>query len=93
MSRIKLDPILQATLTALEDPRFQWRTVNGVATDTKLSRGVVLEGLIKLINADVVIRSSVPSERGEGLFTTRDHYKHFASIPDRLSAALRNRAS
>jgi hypothetical protein len=90
---LKSDPKLEAIFAALENPRYEWRTVNGVATDTKLTREEVLEGLIKLIDADLVIRSEVPSAKGEELFTTRDHYKHFAPISKRLSAALRNRAS
>ena len=91
--KTKLDPKLEAIFAALEDSRYEWRTVNGVATDTKLTREEVLEGLIKLIDANVVIRSEVPSAKGDELFTTRDHYRRFSSITKRLSAALRNRAS
>ncbi len=88
-----LEPKLEAIFAALEDSRYEWRTVSGVASDTQLSREDVLEGLIELIDSNVVIRSEVPSEKGDELFTTRDHYRKFSSITNRISASLRNRAS
>jgi len=87
------DPNEKAIVAALENSRYRWRTISGVIADTKLTRDDVLQGLAKLIDADVVIRSEVPSTSGEELYTTRDHYKRFSPITKRLSAALRNRAT
>jgi DNA-binding transcriptional regulator GbsR (MarR family) len=88
----KIDPKIERVVAALEDARYEWRTVKGVVDQTGLSREEVLEALIKLIDEEVVIRSTVPSERGEDLYTTREHYKRFTSLSKRLGAAFRNRA-
>jgi hypothetical protein len=53
------NPNEKAILAALEDSRYQWRTVNGVIRNTKLTRDEVLHGLNKLIDADVAATSQL----------------------------------
>ncbi len=88
----EIDPKLELVVAALEDARHKWRTVNGVSEQTSLSKEDVFEALIQLIDADVVIRSTVPSASGEALYATHDHYKRFTSLSKRLGAAFRNRS-
>ncbi len=73
-------------IAALEDPRYDWRTVEGMAQETGVSEAVVMESLKRL--ADKVIESSTPDERGRSLFTTRRHYSRLNNFMKRsLSAA------
>ena len=85
--------VLKAVIVALEDARFKWRTISGIATDAHLSEREVWQALEELRRAGIVIRSAIQSEKGEDLYTTRQHYKQFASLSERLSAVLKNRAS
>ena len=84
---------IQKIIAALEDSRYKWRTIQGIASQTNLDDKQVIEALSELRAKGVVMRSSIPSKDGADLFTTRDHYKTFAPISERLSAAFRNRAS
>lgn len=87
------NPILKKTITALEDARFKWRTVAGVANEIKSSPEEVLNALNKLIDVGLVMRSTIPAKDGSDLYTTREHYKTFAPLGERLAAAFRNRAN
>jgi hypothetical protein len=40
----KVDPILEPVIAALEDPRYQWRTVNGIAKQAGLTRELLGRG-------------------------------------------------
>ena len=64
--------IARAVIKALEDPRFEWRTVDGVAQET----GLPEDEILRIIEAvpDEVIRSRDPDQRGRALYTTRRHY-------------------
>jgi predicted transcriptional regulator len=86
------DPLLRKVITALEDARFKWRTVTGVADQIKSTPREVLQALNKLTEVGLVIRSTIPSKDGSDLYTTRKHYKAFAPLGERLAAAFRNRA-
>ena len=77
---------------ALEDYRFKWRTIEGVAQQTQLPVPQVLEAIRALISDGVVIRSGIPSADGRDLYATRVHYKRFSTFGDRIAAAFRNRA-
>lgn len=59
-------------LKALEDPRWDWRTVEGVARDTGIPENEVLA--IIESSADEVIRSRVRDAQGRTLYATRQHY-------------------
>ena len=85
--------IRSALIDALEKKDFKWRTVDGLAKELAASPGNIMTELQALIDEGVVIRSTVPTKKGEELFTTRRHYSEFASPAERLVAAFRNRAS
>lgn len=59
-------------LKALEDPRWDWRTVQGVARDT----GIPENEIFAIIESspDEVIRSRIRDEQGQALYATRQHY-------------------
>jgi hypothetical protein len=78
-----------AVIQAFENPAYKWRTVHGVARESGLSQEVVLEIISK--NRDIIVQSSIPSVDGEDLYTTRDHYREFASSGQKLLGALKNR--
>ena len=82
---------VEAVTRALENTNFRWRTVPGVAKETDLSEETVRNLLASL--GDSVIRSAVPSAKGNDLFTTRRHYRATASVGEKLLGVLKNRAS
>lgn len=82
---------IERVVVALENPNFRWRTVRGIAKETGLSEDAVLVALTAIQNW--VIRSSIPSARGEDLYTTREHFKKSGSFLERLRGVILNRAS
>jgi hypothetical protein len=79
----------QAVKTALENPNYRWRTVEGVANETGLSAETV-EAVIRK-NQETVFKSSIPSNKGEALYTTRSHFLKKASLGEKLLGAIKNR--
>ena len=63
----------ERVLAALANPRYSWRTVDGVGRETGLDSVQVLriiEGM-----PDLVMRSRIPDAQGRALYTTRAHYR------------------
>ena len=83
LSEDELGRCLEAALVlkALEDPDWDWRTVEGVAHSTGLPQQRVRE---VLESSAAVIRSSVHDKSGRPLYTTREHYKKRRSFFDSL---------
>ena len=79
-----------AVIEALEDPRYLWRTVGGIARQTGLTPGEVVAALEG--SADRVMRARATAPDGAPLYTTREHYRRRAGLGSRLLGALRNRA-
>lgn len=69
-------------LKALEDSRWDWRTVDGVSRDTGLSPAEVIEILES--STDEVIRSRIGDRQGRTLYTTRRHYSATQSFLDKF---------
>lgn len=80
---------LDACIAALENPRYQWRTISGVAKETGVSQETILEIISQ--NRDRIVQSSIPSAKGEDLYTTRKHYREFASPAQKILGAIKNR--
>jgi hypothetical protein len=59
----------QLVIRALADPRWDFRTIDGIAADTGLSEDEVAAILTSL--GDEVRRSEVPDKKGRALFTLR----------------------
>ncbi|MGZ3240090.1 MAG: hypothetical protein ACXWJK_06815 [Burkholderiaceae bacterium] len=76
---------------ALENPKFKWRTVQGVAKEAGVDERTVRRLIAEL--GENVVRSSVPSISGDDLFTTRKHYRESEGVLGRIVAILRNRAA
>ena len=73
-------------IKALENPKYDWRTIDGIVKDTGLSKEAVIEILRTL--EELVIRSSIPAKDGRLLYTTRDHYSKTQSFLTRSLTAL-----
>jgi hypothetical protein len=73
---------------ALENPKFKWRTIEGITKDTGIDKALVV-GIISK-HEDDIVKSSIPSKMGEGLFTTRNRYKELATPWQKIKSAIRN---
>ena len=62
---------------SLENSRYKWRTIRGVIKET----GLPIEEVEKAFSwhSDHVIKSSISSDTGEELYTTREHYRRLQS--------------
>jgi hypothetical protein len=80
-----------AVIRALEDPRYEWRTVEGLAEQTGLS-ATNLRQILEELNGEI-IRSSVPDESGRALYTTRRHYRQTQGLGTRILSALSDKVA
>jgi N-glycosylase/DNA lyase len=76
----------ERVLESLENPQYDWRTVDGVARETNIPPHEV-EQILKSLSREV-IRSAVSSEDGRPLYTTVAHYKAHAGILRKVLSAL-----
>jgi len=84
-------PERQTIIAALEDPRFDWRTVDGIAEQTHLPESDIRRVLEE--SEDEVVRSSIPDKYGRVLYTTRKHYKETHGLGARFLSALADRVA
>ena len=61
-----------AVQSAMENPKYTWRTLKGIAAEKGLTEAKVAE-LIQA-NRDAILQSEIPSADGQALYTTRKHY-------------------
>ena len=64
------DPIERTVLEAVADPKWDFRTISGIAKETGLSESDVKRVLEK--NPALVRQSLVPGRQGRGLFTLQE---------------------
>jgi hypothetical protein len=83
------DTTMRRVIDALEDPRYDWRTVEGVAEQTGVHPSTV-RAILKG-SEDKIVRSSVPDESGRSLYTTRRHYRQTNGLGTRILSALSDR--
>ena len=84
--RKSLENALTRTLVkALEDPRWDWRTVEGLSRDTGLPLDYIRTTLES--SSDEVIRSRTPDAEGRALYTTRRHYTKRRGFFDHLRSS------
>ncbi len=74
---------------ALENPRYKWRTVEGIARETGHDFITVVSSLTA--HADQILKSSIPAKDGRDLFTTREHYRAKSTLWERLESAITNK--
>ena len=78
-------------LKALENSKYKWRTLNGISKETGLDVQIVKDRIDK--HLDIIIKSSIPSENGEDLYTTRSHYRNKSSFLEKIKSSIINRPS
>ena len=79
----------QQIIEALEDTRYDWRTVEGLSDQTGIPVQTVRD-ILEGLQQDVV-RSSIPDELGRSLYTTRRHYRQTQSLGTQILSALSDR--
>ncbi len=79
--------LTSAVIAALEDGRYHWRTIKGIAKDT----GAHEVEIVNILNSlsDLIVRSQ--DADGRSLFTTREHYKKTHGLGDKILSALADR--
>ena len=73
-----------AIIRALEDDRYDWRTIPGIARSVGTTEPEVERAIESL--TDVMVRAT--ADDGRTLFTTRKHYEKTHGLRDRLLSAL-----
>ena len=81
----------ERVLRALEDQRFDWRTVEGVAEQVGVPQTTVRQILEE--QKDAIVRSSIPDDAGRNLYTTRKHYRQTHGFAARLRNALTDKVA
>ena len=88
---LKMEERDEKVIKALENPKYQWRTISGVSQEIKLPLGDVTASIIK--NEDLIIESNIDSIDGEKLYTTRKHFRKKSTFWQKFSSVIRNRSS
>ncbi len=83
------DELSKLVMKALEDEKFKWRTLKGIATQLSVNENGI-EAVIE-DNQDTVVQSSIPSRSGKKLYSTREHYRRVSSGFDRFLGGLKGR--
>ena len=83
--------LANSVLQALEDSRYEWRTIDGISQQTGIPAEKVQETLEKLPTE--VVRSSIPDESGRNLYTTRKHYRDTHGLGTRILNALSDKVA
>ncbi|WP_417461336.1 hypothetical protein [Kordiimonas sp.] len=84
------DELIEQVMGSLADDRYKWRTIRGVAKQVDAPEDMVRH-IFKLKEEDIV-QSSVPSTKGEDLFTLRETFSANTSLGSRFLGALKGRA-
>ena len=74
---------------ALQNPQYEWRTIEGISLETGLRADEVLAVLDSLPE---VVRSRRVNQDGEPIYSTRERFRETASITDKIFGSLTNRA-
>jgi len=78
-------------IDALEDKRYIWRTMDGVAKDTGLPLELVESAILRDDQLNT-LAASFPDKQGRALFTTRQHYQKKRSLGWRIVGAIAGKA-
>lgn len=82
-------PEWAAVRSALENPKYKWRTVEGISKETNLDAVAVVGSLSA--NASAVVKSTIRDKDGRDLFSTKEHYREKSNIWERLESAITNK--
>jgi hypothetical protein len=86
-----LDENGQRVVRALENPKWDWRTIEGISEETGISPQQVASIIRYLPNVVDVVQSSVPDIKGRPLFTTRKHYNQRQNFANRILSVFSDR--
>ena len=83
----KRTDLASAVVEALEDERYDWRTVGGLSK----TLGVTESEILSILNSspDNIVRTQ--DADGQTLFTTRSHYQKTHGLGDKILSALADR--
>ncbi|KGD63509.1 hypothetical protein Y5S_03145 [Alcanivorax nanhaiticus] len=73
---------------ALRNDKYEWRTINGISKEAKISKEAVLRYISE--HGDKVVSANALNQKGERLYMLRSKRRK-GSIADRFSAAIKNR--
>jgi hypothetical protein len=65
-------------INALSNPKFSWRTLDGVSRETGLKQDEILKFIES--NPNLFIKSRISDEKGRALYATREHYRKSNTI-------------
>lgn len=74
-------------IEALEDDRYLWRTIDGIARDTGLPEATIEDALLQDDLVDAVA-ASYSDAKGRTLYTTRRHYQRKRPFGWRVLGAI-----
>lgn len=74
---------------ALENEKYSWRTIRGIAAEAKIDREKVSNYIS--IHGDKVVKSSAVNQRGEQLFSLRSKRRKKSGFFERIASAVKNR--
>lgn len=86
-----LDDKGRQVVRALENPKYDWRTIDGIAEETGIDSYQVSQILRFLPSAVDIVKSSIPDKQGRQLFTTRNHYNKTQNFASRFLSAFSDR--
>lgn len=73
-----------AVVRALEDDRYDWRTIGGIASDLGVAKAEVVS-ILQSMPDDII---TTKTEDGRNVFTTRRHYEKTHGLGDKILSAL-----
>ena len=77
-----MSTVASRIMNALEDPRWNWRTVDGISRETGIPGDEIRHFLSR--SGRRVVRSVARDRNGRPLFTTRKRYREGHSLLERL---------
>jgi len=84
---LPVSTLAELVLEALSNPKYEWRTVEGIAREKSLPPGDVIYALEVDLD-DTVIRASFPDDRGRRLYMKRSRYTQRRSLLNRVLSVL-----
>ena len=79
----------KAIFKALVNPKYQWRTIEGISKETGIEPDIIQRVIRKY--SDEVVKSALMSKSGKSLFTSRSKFRKEASILKKIHGAIKSR--
>lgn len=73
-----MEDLKEKVITALENPDFDWRTLQGISKEIGIAQEKIKEIISQL--DELIVQSSIPDKDGNDLYTTRKHYNETQSF-------------